>query len=117
MKYIRTTLATDWKEDGDKRLGGKIRDLLLSFIPKDNPGYEGKFHLIKEWLIEFDEEELPDREIALDCNGTIIFAGPTRENYGFWLDTNMKYPDFPGQEIASAVFERYWAQAGIEETS
>ena len=116
MKYIRTTLATDWKEDGDRKLGERLVNTLFSFIPESNPEYEGKLHLIEEWLIEFDDENIPDREIALDGNGAPIFAGPTSENYGFWLDTNMKYPDFPGQEISSAEFEKFWVKTGVEET-
>ena len=51
-------------------------------------------HLVKKWFIEFVEEEgelTPWREIALDANGKVVFAGPDKKNYGFWLDTNMKY--------------------------
>ena len=115
MKYISTNMATDWpvKEPWQS----KVLKTILFFIPKANPGYEPKIHLVKKWLIEFEEEDgklLPWREIGLDSNGTPVIAGPDKENYGFWLDTNMEYKDFEGEPIDKDEFEKVWKLTGIE---
>ncbi|MES9900423.1 MAG: hypothetical protein ABW148_15570 [Sedimenticola sp.] len=112
MKYLRTTLATDWDE-GDS-LSQRVLKTVLFFVPKANPGYENKMHLVKEWVLEFDEENLPFREIALDDTGHPVFAGPSEENYGFWLDTNMTYSDFEGSEVDSSEFEKLWVESGVQ---
>ena len=107
-------MATDWTE----QQAGKINWIskILFFIPKSNPGYDSKMHLVKKWLIEFIEENgelIPWREIALDISGNIVFAGPDKQNYGFWLDTNMKYEDFEGESIEKDEFEKYWNLSGV----
>lgn len=116
MKYLITSLATDWpeKEPWQFRIIRKI----LFFIPRANFEYDSKMHLVKKWLIEFVEDDgelLPWREVALDAGGNVVFAGPDKKNYGFWLDTNMKYKDFKGEPIDKEVFDRYWALSGVEE--
>ena len=112
MKYLRTTLGTDWKEG--KSLSQRVLETVLFFVPKANPGYESKMHLVKEWVLEFDDGNHPFREIALDTKGHPVFAGPNEENYGFWLDTNMTYTDFVGDEIESSEFENLWIQSGVQ---
>lgn len=115
MKYISTYMATDWPEKEPWQ--SKVLKTILFFIPKANPDYEPKMHLVKKWLIEFEEEDgklLPWREIGLDSNGTPVFAGPDKKNYGFWLDTNMKYEDFEGEPIAKDEFESIWKLTGVE---
>jgi hypothetical protein len=52
-----------------KTLSEKVLEAVLFFIPKANPRYDSKMHLIKEWMIEFDEDNYPYREIALDSKG------------------------------------------------
>lgn len=114
MKYIITSLSTDWPEKEPWQVG--VIKTILFFIPKANLGYDSKMYLVKKWLIEFVEEDgelKPWREIALDADGNIVFAGPDKKNYGFWLDTNMKYEDFKGESIDKDVFERYWSLSGV----
>ena len=108
MKYLRTNLATDWKKE--KNSSVRVFEKLLWFIPKSNPGYEGKLHLVNEWLVEFGDDNLPAREIGLNKNGVPILAGPSKGSYGFWLDTNMTFQDFDDQEIEADEFEKLWAQ-------
>jgi len=48
MKYLKTTLATDWEEG--KSLSQRVLETVLFFVPKSNPGYESKLHLVKEWI-------------------------------------------------------------------
>ena len=112
MKYLRTTLATDWEEG--KSISQRVFETVLFFVPKSNPGYESKMHLVKEWMVEFDEDSQPLREIALDAKGHPVFADPSEENYGFWLDTNMIYSDFKGDEIESSEFEKLWIETGVK---
>jgi hypothetical protein len=108
VKYLRTTLATNWKLE--KSLSQLVIEKVLWFIPKANPDYEGKLHLVKEWLIEFDENGLPDREIGLAQNGEFVLAGPNPNNYGFWLDSNMEYKDITGVNCTSEAFNKLWQE-------
>lgn len=105
MQYLRTTLATDHKPQS---FGERITRALLFFIPVASPDYEAKLHLVREWLIEFDDEGRPDREIGLAATGSPIVAGPDARNYGFWLDTDMLFKDFSGSPITSEQFEATW---------
>ena len=108
-------MSTDWPEKEPWQV--KVIRVILFFIPKANPGYDPKMHLVKKWLIEFEEgdgEFTPWREIALDNMGNVVFAGPDNTNYGFLLDTNMKYEDFEGEPIDKDEFEKYWSLSGVE---
>jgi len=111
VKYLRTILATDWKNE--KSFSVSVLEKLLWFIPKANPGYENKMHLVKEWVVEF-EDEFPCREIGLDKFGKPVLAGPSIENYGFWLDTNLEYSHFDGEEISADDFEKLWLESGVK---
>lgn len=107
MPFLRTTLATDWKPP--TRLERWLRPVTA------NPGYVDRMHRVRSWLIEFDDEGMPGREIGLDADGAIVLAGPDRENDGFWLDTNMRLQDFPGEPVAEADFEALWRAAGVDD--
>ena len=109
MRYLRTRLATDWPKERPRAV--KILRALLFFIPEGNPGYEEKMHLVREWLVEFDERDEPWREIGLDAEGAPVLAGPDRQNYGFWCDTNMTWSDFSGEPVEAVEFENLWQKA------
>jgi len=116
MIYLSTTMATDWTEKEPWQI--KLLNKILFFIPKSNPGYDSKMHLVEKWLVEFTNEDgelIPWREIALDSFGDVVFAGPDKKNYGFWLDTNMKYEDFKGEPIEKSEFEKYWKLSNVKE--
>lgn len=116
MRYLSTTIATDWPKKEPWQF--KLLRAALFFMPQANPDYDSNMHLVKRWLIEFiyaDGKLLPWREIALGADGKPVFAGPNKRNYGFWLDTNMTYGDFEGEEIGKEEFERYWKLSGVEE--
>ena len=110
MQFIRTTKATGWKPQTTSSVERFAR-ALLSFIPRANPDYESKLYLVHEWLIEFDENGLPNREIGLNPNGMPVIAGPNKENYGFWLDTNMTIADFCDTPLSRDEFETAWKEA------
>ena len=111
MNYIRTTLATDWPEE--QAPDGLAIRLLKTFVPEANPGYNEKMHLVQTWLVEFDSDDKPWREIGLDAQGAPVIAGPSDRDYGFWLDTNMKRSDFEGDAIAQDEFEQKWIESGV----
>src|SRR5687768_2350812 len=101
MPFLRTKLATDWPKDLGQSTGERIIRGLLWFVPEANPDYNGKMHLVHEWLIEFDAEGDPSREIGVDAAGKPVLAGPDARNFGFWLDTNMQFKDFSDGESVS----------------
>jgi hypothetical protein len=105
-------VATDWPTESDTL--ARILRVLLFFIPRANPDYESVLPQVREWLIEFDEAGQPWREIGLDAVGTPVLSGPDSRNYGFWLDTNMRLPDFEGQEISADLFEELWLRRAGE---
>ena len=110
MAYLRTKLATDFAPSSPAA-GTGILSKVLSLVPIANPDYEPKLHLVREWLIEFDDDGRPNREVGLDSHGFPIVSGPDDRNYGFWPDTNMLLNDFAGDPIEKALFEAVWKQA------
>ena len=40
-----------------------------------------------------------------------VIAGPNKENYGFWLDTNMTIADFCDTPLSRDEFETAWKEA------
>jgi len=109
MKYIKTLKATDWPQES---LVEQLIRLLLFFTPSPNRENEKRFHLLRAWLIEFDDDGEPHREIGLDKSGEPIFASDTDDaTFGFWLDTNIKYEDFSGHDshiIDAEFFNAIW---------
>lgn len=105
MLHLRTKLATASPPPSPP---DRVARALLAFLPRANPDYEGKFHLVREWLVEFDDAGQPFREIGLAADGVPIIAGPDERNYGFWLDTNMAFTDFTGEPISKELFESTW---------
>lgn len=106
LRYLRTKLATDWTTES--RAVRVARWLLTRVIPEANPDY--RFDEVREWLVEFDDDGRPCREIGLDGGGGVVLAGPDERNHGFWLDTDMRFEDFGGEEIDAAGFEEVWGR-------
>jgi hypothetical protein len=105
MRFLRTRLATDWPAD-KSRTRQLVRWALTRVIPDANPDYT--FDKVRQWLVEFDDDGLPVREVGLDGAVAPVLAGPDDRNYGFWLDSNMRFEDFTGEEVDAAVFEDAW---------
>ena len=108
-KYLSTNLATDWEHGKDWAL--KVIETILFFVPKANPGYEPHMHLIDRWVVEFDGDDNPGREIGLSTSDEVVVAGPSARDYGFWCDTNMTFKDFQGETISESEFEAYWERS------
>ncbi len=108
-------MATDWPEEQRPSFFERVMKLIFWFAPEANPGYEGKMHLVREWFIEFGDDNLPWREIGVGADGKPILAGPDENNYGFWLDTNMEYENFEGESVDKEEFECLWKESGVQE--
>ena len=106
MMFLQTTLATDFREPSTwwQRL---IK------IDTANPSYRLKHHLVRSWLIEFDDNGAPWREIGLDKDGAVVLAGPSKKDYGFWVDSDIRYADIVGEPITEEYFEQMWAVSGV----
>jgi hypothetical protein len=109
MRYVRTKLGTNWRQSSRARetLWRIVRTALF-FLPKGNPDYDDRLHLVREWLVEFDDEGSPIREVGLDAQGAPVIRGPDGRNIGFWLDTHMKLTDFEGEHIDQEQFNTRW---------
>ncbi len=112
MIYISSVKATGWKEPNFVE---KILRLLTRKWSA-NPDYDSVFPEVSEWLIEFGEDQMADREIGLNDKGIPVVAGPNERNYGFWLDTNMKLKDFENNLIEKTYFEEKWNEFHGKET-
>ena len=106
MSFLRTTQGTDFKAPSNW-----LQRLLN--VETANPGHRNKYHLIRSWLVEFDDNGNPWREIGLDEHEMVVVAGPSKDDYGFWLDTNMHISDFTGEPVDPDYFERLWSKSGV----
>ena len=109
-QYLRTRVGTGCPAHTNPGRFSRLVHALLFLIPVANPDYEAMLPLVAEWLIEFDDNGDPWREIGLDANGEPVLAGPNEREYGFWLDTGMRLPDFAGDAVAREDFEALWAR-------
>ena len=89
-----------------------LEKLTSKIIPKANPDFENNISNVENWLIEFDEEDIPTREIGINDLNEPIMIMPWKSNYGFWTDNELKYFDFKEsfkfQEIDKNEFENNW---------
>jgi hypothetical protein len=106
MRHIRTKKGT-----APFHKPSRILALVERLLGTSNPDYD--FDAVQEWMVEFDENDHPWREIGLDESGVALFSGPDERNYGFWLDTNLVLSDFEDDSVAIApsVFEKHWREA------
>ena len=109
MYYGSTTEATSWDKEELNSWKSRAIYLLLFFIPKANPDNENKFHLVKKWLLEVNDEGIPEREIALGENETILFTSPNNRNTGLWTDGPDLIKEKDLQSISKEHFEKLWS--------
>ncbi len=84
--------------------------VLFFFIPRANPDNDPKLYLVRQWLIEFDDEGVPEREVGLGVDGKPVFAAPDKRNWGFWVDSDMTFSSFERNEITVEEFDQAWAE-------
>ena len=91
-----------------------LEKFLSTILPKANPDFENQIQNINIWLIEFDEDGIPEREIGLDKDGKTVMIMPWKDNYGYWTDNNFNLQDFENgfnsSEIEKDYFEKEWIQ-------
>lgn len=89
-----------------------LAGVLTKVIPKANPDFDKEIDDVKFWLLECDEDGIPEREIGLDKDGWVIVKMPFKENYGYWTDNNFILNDFikrfDATEIDKEDFEMKW---------
>lgn len=93
----------------------KIFRRILTFLFYANPDFEGEIGNIEVWLLEFeDEESFVNREIGLDRDGNTVMKMPFKNNYGYWCDVDMPYPEylkiFKSDSISKEYFDKKWGE-------
>lgn len=78
-----------------------------------NPDFENNKDNVRVWLVEFDEDNVPTREIGIDENNNVILKMPYKKNYGYWTDNELLYNDFINRFSAVKIdrleFEKNWS--------
>lgn len=89
-----------------------ISRILKKIIPQANPNFDDKYQFVDNWYIEYDEvEEITEREVGTDTKGVVIVKAPFKDNFGFWVDNNLKmedYSKFSIKHIYSEDFNQLW---------
>lgn len=86
-----------------------IERIIFALKLSSNPDYDrNKINDAIYWIVEFDEDGIPIREIGLDENDNVILKMPYKKNYGYWIDNNMKYQDFISHFDAKKIDEKYF---------
>ena len=112
----KTFLKIELEEIIKPKRSSFFQNLLWKFvstiIPKANPDFENYIHDVNIWLIEFNDNGIPEREIGLDKDDKTVMIMPWKDNYGYWTDNNFKLQDFMNgfkySEIEDEYFESRW---------
>jgi hypothetical protein len=91
---------------------------LQKVIPRANPEFDPKLGEVQTWFIEYDSNaDYVNREVGVDRNSKVIVKLPLRNNYGYWLDTDLKLDDykknFTVEDITPSLFQNLWEQNDI----
>lgn len=109
MKYL--SFPSPWEHHKEEKRSF-IEKFLQMILPVANPDFDDKIKDVYFWMVEFDDEGIPIREIGLDQNKKVILKMPYQRNYGFWTDNNMQYDDFKTdfstQDIDGKQFNDEW---------
>ncbi|WP_050021974.1 hypothetical protein [Chryseobacterium sp. P1-3] len=112
MKYLKFNLPIRTNKKGSNFFQKIVSRTLKIILPVSNSDFENKIDDVKYWLVEFDEENIPNREIGLDENDNVILKMPYKKNYGFWTDNELLYDDFISRfsaiEVDSITFNTKW---------
>ncbi len=110
--YLKIELEETIKPKRSSFFKTLLWKFLSTIIPKANPDFENQIQNINIWLIEFDENGIPEREIGLDKDEKTVMIMPWKDNYGYWIDNNFKLQDFKNgfkySEIDKEYFESRW---------
>lgn len=79
MKYLKIEYCNSIYRKKESFIVRLLFRIIHFFIPKANPDYEDKIGDVKYWLIEFNEDNIPVREIGLNENEIIILKMPYKK--------------------------------------
>jgi len=89
-----------------------LSKVLQKVVPQANPYLDTRLDKVKWWVIEFNDDDIPFREVALDNESNPIAKLPWNDDYGYWTDNTLVksdfYERFKIQEIDKQEFEKYW---------
>lgn len=103
----------DEKDLKKKSLFTTVFETIISIFPQANPDFDDIYQNVKYWLVEFEEDGQPWREVGLNERREPITIGPYRNNRGFWTDSNLKQDQidncfFKKSTISESEFQNYW---------
>lgn len=112
MKYLK--FKSPWENSGNKGKKSFVENIVFYLGLSSNPDYEYFIDRVEYWMVEFDEENIPIREIGIDDEGKVILKMPYKKNYGYWTDNSLEYKDFVAFFMAVGVtqkeFEQKWKE-------
>jgi len=113
MEYIEITITDVPISIGRDNIFYKtLAKLAEKLIPNANPDFDQVICQVKIWLLEFNRDGKPSREIGLDKDRIEICKMPFENNYGYWCDNNFLLSDFKNKfsyrAITSNDFESSW---------
>lgn len=91
-----------------------LTSILTTIIPKANPDFDQKIDEVRFWLVEFDNDGIPVREIGLDKEKRVILKMPYKDNYGYWTDNNLLLNDFRKHFVVSEISKNYFEQSWLD---
>ena len=79
--YIKFTMPTRTTLKRDRGIATQVFEMLARIltliIPKANSDFDGKIDRVKQWILEFEEDDgIPTSEIGLNKSGEIIMIMP-----------------------------------------
>lgn len=116
MTYIKFDIESDEVQQAGKITRSALKDfagkIITSIIPKANPDFEHRIDEVKTWLVEFTEDDIPNREVGLNDKGEAIVIMSWGRNPGYWTDNNLTLPGFRQHfktiNISTEEFEICW---------
>jgi len=113
MRYGITTEATEFSAAALNGWRVRLFKSVLFFIPRANPDTECLYPQVKQWVLELSDDGWPQREIALDASGNVLFRTPNDRNTGFWPDMARKqFKEDELQVISADEFHSLWKTGG-----
>ncbi|MCK6610375.1 MAG: hypothetical protein L6Q78_04975 [Bacteroidia bacterium] len=89
-----------------------IAKIFRLIFPAANPDFDPKINSVNTWLLEFNEEGIPVKEIGLNNNGKPIIKMPYKDNVGYWTDIGMHFNKFSErfqvEKINQVEFYKFW---------
>jgi len=114
--YIQFDAPKRDSRDDEKSFGTQLLEKVLMILtkvtPTANPDFDCKIDEVEYWLVECDDDGIPEREIGLDKEKRVIMKMPFKDNCGYWTDNNLLLNDFKEHFIVSEInkqtFEQMW---------